>query len=783
MPHRLILSILLFLFASLVTLLSAQPVGVKAQTTLTLIIPQGASVQGNPDYEPDEAKVPLNGNIVWVNKDTVPHTATSGTGAEDPNSGKIFDTSIINGGEESSPVQITGVKEGDEIPYYCQVHPYMTSKLTVDGASTSIPTTTIGGDIDNASVSNNVTIAPITLTIPQGASVQGNPAYDPDPLTVKVGDTIAVNNEDIAPHTVTNGKDATDPNMGRLFDTSIINAKGSGEIVTADMKPGEYPYHCSVHPYMTGTLIVQSTVSSSADADQNVPMEGRMANQKLANITVGNEQPDITVTADPYLINELLNAAMENLQSGNSERALVYMDFVRQQLLLQAKNLSMPKSTEVLVTDAIDSLQKGDSNTASLFLNQAHDQLAVLTGSNQTSFSDGIETISGNKTVQNTTETAGIKEPPILGNQTTIITPEDITEEKSFTTAERATGANMTVALKGVFSDNNIDTYNITKDNITFPIKYHVEGATVNNITADQNQTAVDISSFDDGALTIEIPQDFMDSKRRGNVDEEFIVLADGQQIGWDEINSNNRSRILTVYFENGVEQIEILNATTVHPMLNNNAESMKTLQRPPLQIPNTMTTNPAEKNDTIKSSNANVTDWSKYTDAQGRFSLEYPAHWEVTTTGNRFLDELPFTALDSKGDISKVQSQINVNVVEGIPIFNTMQMARFGLNILDDDNSSFKLVESITCDKYSVDGNQACSFVYATDDDLGRRIGILTVVVIDDGGLVHMIGYRADPENFDAEQAIMDHIISSYKFTSDQIRNNTGQIGSERFY
>lgn len=45
------------------------------------------------------------------------------------------------------------------------------------------------------------------------------------------------------------------------------------------------------------------------------------------------------------------------------------------------------------------------------------------------------------------------------------------------------------------------------------------------------------------------------------------------------------------------------------------------------------------------------------------------------------------------------------------------------------------------------------------------------------------MIGYRADPENFDAEQAIMDHIISSYKFTSDQIRNNTGQIGSERFY
>jgi len=109
----------------------------------TIAIPAGASVQGNPDYEPDDAKVPLNENIVWKNEDSVPHTSTSGTGVEDPNSGKIFDTSIINGGEESSPVQLTGVKEGDEIPYYCQVHPFMTSKLTVvtsttdDGANSS----------------------------------------------------------------------------------------------------------------------------------------------------------------------------------------------------------------------------------------------------------------------------------------------------------------------------------------------------------------------------------------------------------------------------------------------------------------------------------------------------------------------------------------------------------------------------------------------------------------------------------------------------------------------
>ena len=47
---------------------------------ITITIQVGSSIQGNPDYQPDEAEVPLNENIVWVNKDNVPHTATSGTG-------------------------------------------------------------------------------------------------------------------------------------------------------------------------------------------------------------------------------------------------------------------------------------------------------------------------------------------------------------------------------------------------------------------------------------------------------------------------------------------------------------------------------------------------------------------------------------------------------------------------------------------------------------------------------------------------------------------------------
>jgi cytochrome c oxidase subunit 2 len=127
---------------------------------------------------------------------------------------------------------------------------------TAQAASVGGGPATEGGTNETASAPA-ATAAAATLKIPQGASVQGNPSYDPDSITVKAGDTIAVENGDSTPHTVTNGKDATDPNMGKLFDTSIINAGDSSEIVTTDLKPGEYPFHCSVHPYMTGSMTVQ----------------------------------------------------------------------------------------------------------------------------------------------------------------------------------------------------------------------------------------------------------------------------------------------------------------------------------------------------------------------------------------------------------------------------------------------------------------------------------------------------------------------------------------------
>ena len=71
--------------------------------------------------------------------------------------------------------------------------------------------------------------------------------FTPGSITVKQGAGITVANHDTTAHTAT----ADD---GRSFDTGDI-APGASATVTLS-KPGTYKYHCSIHPFMHGTLVV-----------------------------------------------------------------------------------------------------------------------------------------------------------------------------------------------------------------------------------------------------------------------------------------------------------------------------------------------------------------------------------------------------------------------------------------------------------------------------------------------------------------------------------------------
>jgi plastocyanin len=230
--------------------------------TTAITILQGAAVQGSPDYDPETAQVPVDNSIVWDNQDTVPHTATSGTGPQDPNSAQLFDTGIVNGGEESPPVEIQGASEGQTIPYYCIIHPYMTAELTVAAAGQGGGQQQGGGGGANQTGETSGTGGGAagggpTINILEGSSIQGSPDYDPEELTASAGAEVTVVNQDTLPHTATSGTGPQDPNSAQLFDTSLINGGESATLSLAQVTPGQYDYYCMVHPYMTGKLNVQ----------------------------------------------------------------------------------------------------------------------------------------------------------------------------------------------------------------------------------------------------------------------------------------------------------------------------------------------------------------------------------------------------------------------------------------------------------------------------------------------------------------------------------------------
>lgn len=94
-------------------------------------------------------------------------------------------------------------------------------------------------------------------SIVPGASTIGDKAFSPNPLKIKLGDTVIWTNDDSTVHTVTSGTGPTDPNMGKEFDSGLKTLISPGETFSFTFgKAGEFPYFCAVHPTMVGTVIV-----------------------------------------------------------------------------------------------------------------------------------------------------------------------------------------------------------------------------------------------------------------------------------------------------------------------------------------------------------------------------------------------------------------------------------------------------------------------------------------------------------------------------------------------
>lgn len=82
-------------------------------------------------------------------------------------------------------------------------------------------------------------------------------SFSPSSVTVSVGDTVTWTNSDPLAHTAT----ADDSS----WDTGTISGEGGTDAVTFTAA-GTFPYHCSIHSQMTGTVTVEAAAEGAGTA-------------------------------------------------------------------------------------------------------------------------------------------------------------------------------------------------------------------------------------------------------------------------------------------------------------------------------------------------------------------------------------------------------------------------------------------------------------------------------------------------------------------------------------
>jgi alcohol dehydrogenase (cytochrome c) len=154
----------------------------------------------------------------------------------------------------------------------------------------------------SSSGSNSQPAQDNTIIIPKGAQSQGSKYYDPLNAQVKPNSKITFTNKDNVAHTATADDGSFDTGNIQQGASKSITIKGDGTI----------PYHCTIHPWMKGKLIIASgssadqgssdnkTGAASADANSNTQKGNNTSSGNQSSSQGGSESPGTNAEGFQY---------------------------------------------------------------------------------------------------------------------------------------------------------------------------------------------------------------------------------------------------------------------------------------------------------------------------------------------------------------------------------------------------------------------------------------------------------------------------------------------------
>jgi len=137
----------------------------------------------------------------------------------------------------------------------------------------------------------------VTVTNAPGSSTPGcentDNCFMPSTAVITAGGTVTWENTDNAAHTATSGS-ATDGPDG-VWDSSLMMVNGSYSVTLDD--EGTYPYFCMVHPWMSGTVIVEAEAAHGDDHAEEMEEMGHGDDHAAKGIEDISDQFTATVTS------------------------------------------------------------------------------------------------------------------------------------------------------------------------------------------------------------------------------------------------------------------------------------------------------------------------------------------------------------------------------------------------------------------------------------------------------------------------------------------------------
>jgi predicted secreted protein with PEFG-CTERM motif len=103
----------------------------------------------------------------------------------------------------------------------------------------------------------------------------------------------------------------------------------------------------------------------------------------------------------------------------------------------------------------------------------------------------------------------------------------------------------------------------VNDGNQSYCVPFEITGGTVsdNTISSETSSLTLMITAESDGSVSLKIPRSMLDARQQGmeGDDADFIVLVDGEEADFEEIDTTSDERTLDITFPEGATEIEVI--------------------------------------------------------------------------------------------------------------------------------------------------------------------------------------------------------------------------------